>query len=119
MVAGHVLASRCEAPGEAVSGFMAAGVALLLLEHPEKYCARVDAAGGTCVSAEACQRHSGRRGSNPLGVDLQSLHFLQGFCNVLARILQGFSMFLKGLYKASNWFLQGFHKAFARLSQGV
>ena len=59
MVTGRVLASRCEAPGEAVSGFMAAGVALLLLEHPEKYRTRVDAAGGTCVSAEACQRHSG------------------------------------------------------------
>ena len=58
MVSERVLASRCEAPGEAVSGFMAAGVALLL-ELPEKYCTRVVAAGGTCVSAEACQRHSG------------------------------------------------------------
>ena len=35
MVTERVLASRCEAPGEAVSGFMAAGVALLL-ELPEK-----------------------------------------------------------------------------------
>ena len=59
MVTGHVLASRCEAPGEAVSGFMAAGVALLLLEHPEKYRSRVDASGNTCLSTDACQCHSG------------------------------------------------------------
>ena len=68
---------------------------------------------------------SGRRGSNPLGVDLQSLRFLQGFYNVLARILHGFSMLLQGCTRLSISFCkaQSLHKLFAmcvtRFLQGV
>jgi hypothetical protein len=58
---------------------------------------------------------SGRRGSNPLGVDLQSLRFSEGFYNVLARILQGFSM----LYKDCTRLSIVFYKAFTRLLQGL
>ena len=67
MVAGRVLASRCEAPGEAVSGFMAAGVALLLLEHPEKV-----PHPGRCCRQHVCQR-KGVPASLWLGLELRIL----------------------------------------------
>ena len=52
-VSERALTSRCKALGEAISSSMAAGVALLLLKHPEESRDRVDAAGDMCAQRRA------------------------------------------------------------------